>query len=44
MRNDFDSFLVPEYITENDGMNICFQGGQALKINCKSVEFIEIFD
>lgn len=43
MRNDFDSFLDKNISDDND-MIICFQSGQALKINCKLIEFIEIFD
>jgi hypothetical protein len=43
MRNDFDSFLDKNISDDND-MIICFQSEQALKINCKSIEFVEIFD
>ncbi len=44
MRNNFDSFLMPTFIKETDDIIICFQSGQVLKINCKFVEFVELFD
>jgi hypothetical protein len=42
MRDDFDSFTESKNVTRDDDMNVNFQSGQALKINCDLVEFIEI--
>lgn len=44
MRDDFDSFINQEDVTETDDLNIVFQSEQAFKINCISVKFEELFE
>lgn len=41
-RKDFDSFLVPECITNEDDLTISFHSDFAIKINCQSVELVEL--
>lgn len=42
MRDDFDSYVDTEHISESDNLNIVFQSDLALKINCKSADFVEL--
>jgi hypothetical protein len=38
LRDEFDSYTTLQYVTENDDLNIAFESGIALKINCTYVD------